>query len=170
MDGSSLKPALEGGSVDHAVIADYLAIGPCVPCRMVRMGRFKYMYTHGHDEQLFDIEEDPNETRNLADDARHGAVKEELRGALLSGWDPEDINRRVIASQRRRIAINRSPGTQPRWDFVYRSGDEARFVRNREVDATKGRYRLPVIESVPPDRTPMTAAEIDLAMTTGELP
>ena len=51
-DGQSLLPLLQGGAVEHPIIADYLAIGPCVPCRMVRIGNYKYMYTHGKDEQL----------------------------------------------------------------------------------------------------------------------
>ena len=31
------------------------------PCFMVRKGKFKYIYVHGHDAQLFDLEADPGE-------------------------------------------------------------------------------------------------------------
>ncbi len=68
MDGLSLLPVFDGGAVKHPVFADYLAIGPCVPCRMVRKGNYKLMYTHGHDEQLFDLSRDPHEVNNIVDE------------------------------------------------------------------------------------------------------
>ncbi|KAA3622537.1 MAG: choline-sulfatase [Proteobacteria bacterium] len=170
MDGVSLRPAIEGEALEHEVVADYLAIGPCVPCRMIRKGNYKYLYTHGHDEQLFDLDDDPRETKNLADDSACQAVKQELKRALFARWNPEHVDGRVKASQRRRIAINRTPGDPPTWDFVYRKGDETRFVRGRDVDETKGKYRLPVIASIAPNRPPLTETQIDLAMKTGKLP
>ena len=57
------------GSLDYwpdTAISDYLAIGPCVPCRMVRKGKFKFIYTHGHPALLFDLDADPKELNNLA--------------------------------------------------------------------------------------------------------
>lgn len=170
MDGLSLLPVLDGDGVDHPVFADYLAIGPCVPCRMVRNGDHKFMYTHGHGGQLFDLSRDPHEEDDIADDPGSRSIREDLQKDLFLGWDPAEVDHRVRTSQRRRSAINRSPGEQPAWDFVYRKGDDRRFVRNREVDATKGRYRLPMIESIPPDRPPMTGIQIDEAMMTGRLP
>lgn len=74
------------------------------------------------------------------------------------------------ASQRRRIAINATPGSQPVWDFVYRKGDTERFVRNRKVDDTKSKYQLPKIKPSPPNRVPMNALQIGEAMQTGRLP
>ncbi len=171
MDGRSLLPALEDGAAeDRPVFADYLAIGPCVPCRMVRRGDYKYMYTHGHDEQLFDLSRDPLEEHNLADEPGSEGIKTDLKCVLFHAWNPGEVDRRVRTSQRRRIAINGSPGTQPTWDYVYRKGDDRRFVRNRAVDATKGKYRLPLVESAPPNRPPLTGVQIDEAMRTGVLP
>ncbi len=171
MDGRSLLPALEGGVAEaHPVFADYLAIGPCVPCRMVRRGDYKYLYTHGHDEQLFDLSRDPLEENNIADEPGSEGIRTDLKKALFHAWNPGEVDRRVRISQRRRIAINRSSGAQPAWDFVYRKGDDRRFVRNSEVDVTKGKYRLPQIESVPPNRPVLTGDQIDEAMRTGMLP
>ena len=170
MDGVSLLPLLDGGTARHPVVADYLAIGPCVPCRMVRQDSFKFMYTHGHDEQLFDLCRDPYEEKNLVREPGYEDIKARLRETLFSAWNPQEVDYRVRDSQRRRIAINRCPGQKPAWDFVYRRGDENRFIRGREVDATKGESRLPMVEAIPPNRPSMNSARINEAMQTGTLP
>ena len=170
-DGTSFMAALQGKplATDRAVFADYLAIGPCVPCRMVRRGDFKYLYTHGKEAQLFNISQDPDELANLADDAGHRQLADEMCAIVLQDWDPQEIDARVRRSQRHRIAINRAGGAHPSWDFVFRKGDEGRFVRNREVDGTKGKYRLPRIQTLPPNRPELTAEQIERAMHSGSL-
>ncbi len=170
LQGNSLMPALQGGTVEHPIFCDYLAIGPCVPCRMIRMGDHKYMYTHGHDEQMFNVSQDPDEMTNLAKDSSSQAVKSQLKHALFEHWDPDEIDQRVRASQRRRSVINMSPGMQPEWDFIYCKDDSKRFVRNRKVDDTKGKSRLPRVEPPPPTRIPMSTSQIAEAMQTGRLP
>ena len=170
LEGTSLLPAFKGETLEHPVYSDYLAIGPCVPCRMVRKGDYKYMYTHGHDESLFELSNDPNERDNLANNRTCKNIKSELKQMLFNNWDPVEVDWRVRTSQRRRIAINRTPGNAPVWDFVYRKGDTERFVRNRKVDDTKGRYQLPQVKPSPPNRAPMSSLEIGEAMQTGMLP
>lgn len=169
LDGTNLAPAFDGVTPAHAIFADYLAIGPCVPCRMVRNGEFKYMYTHEHDEQLFNLTTDPYETNDLSNDCAFQTTKSKLKQQLFESWDPAAIDQRVRVSQRRRIAINNTPGTQPTWDYVYRNGDQARFVRDRKVDDTKGKFRLPKIAPVPANQPPMSPEQIDSAMELGEL-
>ncbi len=169
LDGTSLAPVFDGTEPEHAIFADYLAIGPCVPCRMVRCGEYKYMYTHHHDEQLFNLSADPYEIRNLANEQAFKNIKADLKRQLFESWDPSDIDTRVRVSQRRRTAINNSPGEQPTWDYIYHKGDHQRFVRNRKVDDTKGRFRLPRIEPVLPNQDPMSQTQISRAMETGML-
>ena len=41
-----------------------------MPCIMARQQHFKYNYIHGHEDQLFDLDADPGETRNLRDAPR----------------------------------------------------------------------------------------------------
>jgi len=170
-DGDSFAGALRGDGLaaERTVFADYLAIGPCVPCRMVRRGDFKYMYTHGKQAQLYNLAQDPDELVNLVGDPEHQMLAADLLALLQRDWDPDEVDARVRRSQRQRIAINRSPGPQPSWDFVFRKGDETRFVRNREVDGTKGRYRLPRIDTVPPNRPRLSSEQIERAMQSGRL-
>jgi len=170
LDGVSVSPVFNGDRINHPVFCDYLAIGPCVPCRMVRWGDFKLMYTHQHDDQLFNLSEDPYETINLLNDPAAASIQAKLKKAMFESWDPTEVDLRVRASQRRRIAINNASGPQPVWDYVYCEGDDKRFVRNRKVDDTKGRHQLPRINPVAQNRVPMNASQIDAAMQTGQLP
>jgi arylsulfatase A-like enzyme len=50
---------------------------------MVRTDRWKYSYYVGHADELYDIIDDPGETRNLAADPGHQPVVRQLRDALL---------------------------------------------------------------------------------------
>lgn len=158
--GGSVLPLMRGdtGAWPDVAICDYLAIGPCVPCRMVRKGRFKYIYTHGHPSMLFDLDADPSELNDLSGDAGLADTLADLRAMALSGWDPDALTVHVSDSQRQRKIIKTTPGAAPAWDYIARTGDEARYVRAQGVDATKGRLRLPQVPEVLP-----TWPELDLA-------
>jgi choline-sulfatase len=151
--GQSVLPLMSAISAPwlDVAISDYLAIGPCVPCRMLRKGRFKLIYTHGHPPLLYDLNADPHERANLATDPQFADVLADLQALALTDWDPEALARRVLTSQQQRKVIKSTPGAAPQWDFIARTGDEARFVRAQGVDATKGRLRLPPVSEVPAD-------------------
>jgi choline-sulfatase len=151
--GQSVLGLMSGAtdSWPDVAISDYLAIGPCVPCRMVRKGQFKLIYTHGHPSLLFDLTADPMELRDLARDPQYADVLSELISIALTDWDPDALTTRVLKSQQQRKIIKSTPGAVPQWDFVARIGDAARFVRAQGVDATKGRLRLPQVPEVPAD-------------------
>lgn len=51
--------------------------------KMVRTARWKYNYYVGHGEELFDMENDPEEAHNLAADPAHREVVREMKDALL---------------------------------------------------------------------------------------
>ena len=152
-DGTSFLPLLRGESSENPdmAISDYLSIGPCAPCRMIRAGRFKLIRTHGHPDQLFDLEDDPDELLNLADDPDYAENLSDLKARSDKGWAPEKLDTEVRASQQRRMIIKATPGPAEAWDYIARVGDDARYVRADGVDTTKGRLRLPQVPEVPPD-------------------
>lgn len=164
--GNSLLPLLEGRGEEwkDTVVSDYLAIGPCVPCRMVRKGAYKLMYTHGHPHMLFDIENDPNEQNNLAGDPAYAQNLEDLLSIVLLNYDPEALVRDIMRSQQERIFISKSHNDLPTWAFLRRSGDENRFVRSAKVDDTKARLRLPRVEPVPFHYEPLSTDSVDALM------
>jgi len=59
-----------------------------VPMRMNRYKQYKYIYTLGFIEQLYDLNEDSDEINNLVihGNASHKEILEKLRAATLSGW------------------------------------------------------------------------------------
>jgi choline-sulfatase len=75
--------------------------------RMVRRGRHKLVRHHGYERpQLFDLETDPHELVDLAGDAAHAGVIDELDAMARSGWDPDEIHRSVARHRAERGAIS----------------------------------------------------------------
>src|SRR4051794_1933180 len=85
MDGRSFAPLLDGGSEDRTVLSEYHVEKVRAPCFMARRGQWKYVYVHGHDEQLFDLDADPGEWNDLVTERRD--VADELRASILDRFD-----------------------------------------------------------------------------------
>lgn len=136
VDGIDLLAALRAGGVpeERPVFAELHSEGVNAPCYMVRRGRHKYLYFHGHGEQLFDLESDPGEWRDLSDDPRCSGPKEELRRLILERFDPDETTRRIEASKRKRHIVGEAMkrnGT--RWDYQPFFDATEQYVReNRE--------------------------------------
>jgi len=82
--GRSLRPLLEGKTTEwrEFVAAEVKIIG-----RMIRTPTYKYVTYKGDPvEQLFDMQADPGETKNLAGDGKHDSVLEDHR-KLLKEWE-----------------------------------------------------------------------------------
>ncbi len=90
-DGESLVPALGGQADDERAVFSEFYEWPQWPGRMVRYRQWKYIHYRGQAELLFDLDRDPGEMRNLAAEADHAAIREQLRGLVLAGWEiPEN--------------------------------------------------------------------------------
>jgi choline-sulfatase len=64
--------------------------------RMVRQGRYKLCYYHGHAPQLFDVEADPAELSDLGQRSEFAAIRDALLRRVLSDWDPDDVAARLV--------------------------------------------------------------------------
>ncbi len=69
--------------------------GQAVRQRMIRSGRWKLVYYHGYRPQLFDLERDPRELVDLAEDSGHREIRDRLEARLLADWDPDAIATRM---------------------------------------------------------------------------
>ena len=67
--------------------------------RMVRSGRWKLVYYHGERPQLFDLQEDPHELHDRAEDPACGDIRAALTQRILEGWDPAAIARQLQAKE-----------------------------------------------------------------------
>jgi choline-sulfatase len=103
--GRSLFEIADGADADRIAFSEYHDGGSVTGFFMVRLGRWKYVhYAAGYAPQLFDLEVDPDETRDLGSDPGHAGVRDECRAALGTVVDPEEANARAFADQARRLA------------------------------------------------------------------
>ena len=58
---------------------------------MVRQGVWKYNYYHGQPSEMFNLEEDPREFHNVAEDPAYQDIRGKLEKLVLEGWAPEEI-------------------------------------------------------------------------------
>lgn len=86
MWGSSLKGIVENPGVSwrDATFAEFNGDqSRAYPSRAIFTGRYKYIYHFSAGEELYDLQEDPQETRSLAADPKLCALKSELRERLI---------------------------------------------------------------------------------------
>ena len=170
--GRSLKRAVTGDcsgtrggdGEDAAVVSDFSAGGAPGPVRMVKQGSYKLIMTYGYEPLLFNLQEDPQELNNLAEDPTHAKTLAHLQAIALQNYDPGEYDARIRQSQRERIflrGLSEGSETDPNWAFVAQPGDADRFVRGgglkKGAHATKARYQFP--KKSPASPTPN--AELD---------
>lgn len=134
VDGASLVPLLEGRSEDleAQVVGEYLAEGALAPMVMIRRGRWKFIHTPTDPDQLFDLEHDPLELRNLAAEPEHADLVAELRAEVRRRWDLEAVDRAVRESQQARLAVFRAlgQGAPHAWDYQPLRRADLSYTRN----------------------------------------
>ncbi len=108
-DGDSLIPLIAGNVDDWKDFAfsEYLAHGVQRPMAMLRKGQYKYNYSLGDLPELYDINEDPGEFHNLANEPMYQGICSEFEMQLLAEWDPVEIEKQVRESQKARILIDK---------------------------------------------------------------
>ena len=88
----------------RTVFAEYHAHGTSRGMFMLRDGQYKYVHYPDHPPQLFDLQVDPDELTNLADDPAYEPVLDRFRQRLTERVDPDPatVDRRARRDQRRR--------------------------------------------------------------------
>jgi choline-sulfatase len=132
LDGRSLLPHLAGAPDRDEVVAEYLAEGATAPIVMIRRGRYKFIHSPADPDQLFDLESDPHERINLANNPASAALASRFRQEVAARWDLPALDYEVRLSQQRRLAVARALGTgvQTPWDFSPPYHAARRYIRN----------------------------------------
>jgi choline-sulfatase len=132
LDGVSLVPQLGGKQGKDEVIGEYLAEGAISPLVMIKRGRYKFVHCPVDPDQLYDLQDDPEELRNLAADPLQSARVQSLRAEVALRWDLPTLHQAVIASQQRRHLVYDALrlGRYTPWDFQPLRDASRQYVRN----------------------------------------
>jgi choline-sulfatase len=103
LPGTSLLRLLNEEQADRTVFSEYHAVGSLTGIFMVRFSRYKYVHYEGYRPQLYDLEADPFEKRDLALEPGHDAILAEGEQRLRAICDPSAVTERAFADQQRRI-------------------------------------------------------------------
>ena len=93
---------------DRTVLSEYHASSSRAGEYMIRHGRWKYVYfvRYPDQPQLFDLESDPEELRDLGTEQAFQAVRSECHRRLLSLLDPEAVDRKAKRRQAELVAAH----------------------------------------------------------------
>lgn len=90
--------------------------------RMVRRGPWKLSYYHRQPSTLFNVDDDPRETRDRASDPDCADIVSELTDRVLEGWDPDAVWEAIQLKQRETRVLaqwtrNVRPPDTHRWEL-----------------------------------------------------
>lgn len=102
--GRSLFDIIDGADAERTAFSEYHAAASMTGTFMLREANYKLVYFVGMEPELFDLDADPDETRNLAASPDHADVLARLTARLREICDPEEVDRRARADQAATIA------------------------------------------------------------------
>lgn len=95
---------------ERPIFSEYHAAGSNTAAFMLRKGRWKYHHYVRFRPELFDLESDPEELNDLAQDPSHAGVLREMESELRRICDPEAID--ALAKVDQRAMIERYGGVE----------------------------------------------------------
>ena len=130
-DGRSVMPLLHAEDPERAAVSEIFSEGVAAPYVMLRKGRYKITVVEHDPPQIFDLQADPDELSNLAEDPAHAALSAELQAEVHRRWDLPRLKREVLSSQRRRRFVYKAltTGRITPWDFQPWEDASKRYYR-----------------------------------------
>jgi choline-sulfatase len=103
LPGRSLFNLIRSPDPNRLGFSEYHAVGAMSGAFMVRRGRWKYMHYAGLPPQLFDLEADPYEAKDLARDPAHKDAVQAMARELRMIVDPDRASADAFADQEAKI-------------------------------------------------------------------
>ncbi|MBZ9965069.1 choline-sulfatase [Mesorhizobium sp. BR1-1-2] len=131
-DGQSLLPLIDGEQRSAPVLMEYAAEGSYAPLVAIREGRYKFVHCELDAPQLFDLQSDPLERKNLAADPANEPLVAAFMEKVRARWDMAAFDAAVRESQARRWVVYRAlrNGAYYPWDFQPLQKASERYMRN----------------------------------------
>jgi len=131
-DGEDLAPLATGTGRRGPVPMEYAAEGSEAPLVCLRDGRFKLTLCDKDPPLLFDLDADPKELNNLAGDAGHVEILENLKSLAEKRWNLQGFDAAVRESQARRWVVYEAlrNGAYYPWDYQPLQKASERYMRN----------------------------------------
>jgi choline-sulfatase len=131
-DGETLVPLMQGQARRTPVLMEYAAEGSQAPLVAIREGRYKFVHCEIDPPQLFDLESDPLELKNLAADPANAALVEDFMAKVRARWDMAAFDAAVRESQARRWVVYPAlrNGAYYPWEFQPLQKASERYMRN----------------------------------------
>jgi len=96
---SLIKLAQENQTVERIIFSEYHAAGSITGIFMIRTKTYKYVYYVGYEPQLFNLENDPDELTDLAQDPAYKGILQMCEIKLRQICNPEEIDKKCRKDQ-----------------------------------------------------------------------
>ncbi|MFT8933112.1 MAG: choline-sulfatase [Acetobacter syzygii] len=145
--GRDLSACLRGNPLEQdEIFGEYLGEGTFAPTVMIRRGRWKFVHTPEDPNQLYDVQQDADETRNLAGQPEHAQTEAAFLNEVQSRWNLNTLHSSVLASQQRRALVKRAlaTGRCTPWDYQPPANAHRQYIRNHKpLEQLEAEARLP---------------------------
>ena len=103
LPGDSLFSIIGSDEKNRTIFSEYHAVGSAYASFMIRYKRYKFIYHVNEKPQLFDLENDPLELKDLSGNDEYRNILTEYEERLRSIVDPEDADRRAKIDQAAKV-------------------------------------------------------------------
>ncbi len=109
--------------------------GRAVQQRMIRSDQWKLIVYNDEAPQLFDLNADPSEQHNLADDPEYRQTRHRLMARLTQDWDPTAIAKRMLERRvEKDIVLKWAQQTNPTSTHIWNFSPEINKLSGRQSD------------------------------------